>query len=226
MENETVVSDVKVEFKFGFVCPEWAKSHWNPAECVIMQCTDDTFAVIDHSLNGVVVYVGKSHEECSLWLKGEPTWEIIEVDKAEPYRVCAMQSYGNASRMLIAQYNFPCLYVYDLDILESQDSDRIISRDYSKAMSCMLRHTGRGSDFEIESWLRDSDRHKIMAYIKEMLGVDPMINWTGFRVLGTVGGRGQNVWRYQLFYKHPKTNTEVYTGLDAPNILPGLRWKK
>jgi hypothetical protein len=55
--------------KFGFICPDWAKPHWNQQECTIERCADGTFVVLDHSLNGVEVYLGISHEECARWLK-------------------------------------------------------------------------------------------------------------------------------------------------------------
>lgn len=51
--------------EFGFVCPDWAKPHWNLNECTIMECTDGTYAVVDHSLNGVTIYVEKTREECA-----------------------------------------------------------------------------------------------------------------------------------------------------------------
>ena len=57
--------------ELGFVCPEWAIPHWNPAECTIIDCTDGTVAVIDHSLNGVTVFAAKTRRECSEFLAKE-----------------------------------------------------------------------------------------------------------------------------------------------------------
>jgi len=47
----------------GYVCPDWAQKHWNRDECVIHQTTDGNFAVVDHSLNGVTIFVG-THGAC------------------------------------------------------------------------------------------------------------------------------------------------------------------
>ena len=54
--------------QLGFVCPEWAKPHWNPNECTIMECEDGTFAVVDHSLNGITIAVEKTRSKCSTHL--------------------------------------------------------------------------------------------------------------------------------------------------------------
>lgn len=51
----------------GHVCPSWATKHVNPREWTIEPCTDGTYAIIDHSLNGVTVYVGKTATECRDW---------------------------------------------------------------------------------------------------------------------------------------------------------------
>ncbi|MFA7286845.1 MAG: hypothetical protein WC052_04280 [Patescibacteria group bacterium] len=52
----------------GFVCPGWAKPHWNALECTIEECTDGSHVVLDHSLNGVTIYAGATRKDCSDWL--------------------------------------------------------------------------------------------------------------------------------------------------------------
>jgi len=59
------------EKQYGFVCPVWAMHFWKPAECEIILTTDGDFAVIDYSLNGVMIFLAKTSEECSDWLNGK-----------------------------------------------------------------------------------------------------------------------------------------------------------
>lgn len=56
------------EKQFGFVCPDWAVPHWNQNECTVEKCTDGTHIVLDHSLNGVVIYAAETEKECREWL--------------------------------------------------------------------------------------------------------------------------------------------------------------
>lgn len=55
--------------KFGFVCEKWALGHWSPRECTVEHATDGSYVIIDHSLNGAEIYVGKSLNECREWLE-------------------------------------------------------------------------------------------------------------------------------------------------------------
>ncbi len=61
--------DQKVEStsKTGFVCPDWAIPYWNQTECTITPCTDGTHVVLDHSLNGVEIFIG-TRKECANFL--------------------------------------------------------------------------------------------------------------------------------------------------------------
>ena len=56
------------EPQLGFVCPEWAKPYWDPLECQIHPCGDGTFALVDHSLNGVTIAVERTRMECAAHL--------------------------------------------------------------------------------------------------------------------------------------------------------------
>jgi hypothetical protein len=53
------------EKQLGFICPEWARPYWDAAECTIEPCSDGTFAVVDHSLNGVTIAVERTYKECA-----------------------------------------------------------------------------------------------------------------------------------------------------------------
>lgn len=53
---------------YRLVCPEWAKAYWNANECSVERCTDGTFVVIDHSLNGVVILEATTELEAKDWL--------------------------------------------------------------------------------------------------------------------------------------------------------------
>lgn len=58
-----------------------------------------------------------------------------------------------------------------------------------------------------------------------MLKADKTIAWSGYRVLGTVNrGNGYPVWTLEIFAKGPDSDTEVYTGQVAPNVLSGPRY--
>lgn len=51
----------------GFICPDWAKPHWNPRECTVMTDVSGEYVVVDHSVHETV-YVGKDANECHDWL--------------------------------------------------------------------------------------------------------------------------------------------------------------
>lgn len=70
-ELEVCINAGPARLDFGFVCPDWAKPHWKPEECEIVPDVDGTFVVVDSSLSGTLIYVGKTRDECSGWLKGE-----------------------------------------------------------------------------------------------------------------------------------------------------------
>ncbi len=56
--------------KRGFICPDWAKPHWDATQCSIEHCTDGTYLVLCHSTQEGI-YVGETREECAQWLRGE-----------------------------------------------------------------------------------------------------------------------------------------------------------
>lgn len=141
-----------------------------------------------------------------------------QVLRAEAYRFGALHSFGNARYMLMQQYNFPDKYS-NKDKIECADSDRIYSWDYQHACDVHNKYRGLPGDMGMESWLHQGKPEEVMAFIKELLKADPNVEWTGFRVLGTVNmSNGYTVWSYELFAKHPESNTAVFTGPNAPNV--------
>lgn len=133
-------------------------------------------------------------------------------------------SIGSASNMLIKQYNFPNIYE-EKDKMHTAYSDRLESWDNEKFKSAVEKHYKgcypNSMHYGIE---RNSDETNLKALI-DISDADKKTNWTGYRVMGTVDGRGWNVYTLQLFAKSPDTNTEVFSNNDAPNVLKGKRYK-
>lgn len=137
---------------------------------------------------------------------------------AEPYRHGALHSFGTAQYMLMCQHDFPHTYE-DREQMLSADSDRLFSWDYAHSSAVHQKYRDVMGDQSLESWLNSNKVNEIMAFIKELLKADSTIEWTGFRVLGTVNrSNGYTVWSYQLFAKDPKSKTKVYSGYLAPNV--------
>ncbi len=61
-KNNVVEADT-----YGFVLPKELIPHWNQNECTIEDTTEGEAVVVDHSIQ-MVVYRGKTSEECSDWL--------------------------------------------------------------------------------------------------------------------------------------------------------------
>lgn len=129
-----------------------------------------------------------------------------------------MGSFGKASYMLIRQHQFPNIYNPKLDKMAGWDHDRIMQQQYAHGTRCFNEHTGTG-DLGFEGWVKSADPTRVIAFLRDILKADPAVEWTGFRILGTVNrGNGYPVWTLQLFARHPRSNTEVFDGQDAPNV--------
>ena len=140
------------------------------------------------------------------------------VDLAERFTPGAMSSTSRTQNMLIRQFRFPLEYSHS-DIIVTEYHDRCFERDYDHATRCFHRHLGSGP-LSVSHWAREvaSESH-IMEFLKEFLKVDLNVGWTGYRILGCVNvSNGFPVWVFQLFAKHPESETKVYTGDNAPNI--------
>lgn len=148
----------------------------------------------------------------------KPSEDQASVYKAEPYRSRAMGSLGNASCMLLRQFNFPDTCSISLDKILTGDSDRL-----NRVQEYLKEHIGQTKQIS-EFWFRNSDDEAIMELLIDLLEADTKVAWTGYRVMGSVGVNGHDIWTFQLFAKHPQSDTVVYTGDVAPNVLPGRRW--
>lgn len=120
--------------------------------------------------------------------------------------------------MYLRQYQFPDTFDGQLDKHMTADSDRVFSWDYHHARRCFQQHTGTG-ELGLEAWIKSTTDEKAMEFLKDILKADTSVQWTGYRVMGSVHqGNGYPVWTLELFAKHPDSHTEVYTGGNAPNI--------
>ena len=149
---------------------------------------------------------------------------MAKVYEAEAYRYGAMGSLGDASYMLLSQYQFPDEYDSDRDKLTGWDHDRIMQQQYEHGTRCFEQHTGTG-ELGLEGWLKRAEPEKVLAFLRDILKADPTINWTGYRILGSVHrGNGYPVYTLQLFAKHPESVTVVYNTENAPNLIRGSRY--
>jgi len=146
----------------------------------------------------------------------------IQVQSAEPYRYGELGSLGRASGMLIRQFQFPSKYSPE-DKFISADGDRCLQWDHDHARRCFTEHTGKG-ELGLGDWVGRATDEQMITFIVDLLKADASVEWTGYRVLGTVNrSNGFPVWTLQLFAKHPDSDTEVFTGPGAPNVLKGPR---
>lgn len=152
--------------------------------------------------------------------------EQKRVTPAEPYQFGNLGSHGRASGMLIRQYQFPDIYDASEE-KRSADSDRLMFANFERYWDCCARAFD-GSKIDFDRWVRTkaSDQQILDLLIELMLEQEETagIAWTGYRVLATINRMNGNVvYHLQLFAKKPGSTTEVYTGENAPNVLPGPR---
>lgn len=142
---------------------------------------------------------------------------LPKVYPAEPYRPLQLGPFGKARCMFLTQFNFPDTYSKD-DLLINADHDRL---NPDHVYYCFKEHLGQGPGYyDIEGIIRQTKTEKLFNFLIDITNVDKKINWTGFRIMGSVSGSGHPVWTIQLFSKNPTSNTKVYTGeVNAPNIL-------
>ncbi len=149
---------------------------------------------------------------------------MARVYQAEAPRYGAMGSLGNASYMLIAQYQFPDEYDSDLDQMMGWDHDRIMQHQFEHGRRCFKEHGVQG-ELGLDSWAKLAPPEKVLAFLKDILKADATVNWTGWRILGTLNrSNGYPVWTLALFAKHPKSQTEVFNTNNAPNLIRDSRY--
>ena len=139
-----------------------------------------------------------------------------EVFIANPYTLSTdMGSLGDASYVLIAQYQFPHFYD-EKDNLFGADHDRCFTWDYQHARECCTRHMKSGEG-HIATFARTSNPELVLAFIQDILKANPKVKWTGWRVMGTVNRRnGYPVYTLELFANN--SGVEVFSGPLAPNV--------
>ena len=154
-------------------------------------------------------------------------YKKTKVILAEMYRYGAMGSFGDASDMLLRQFQFP--YEYDeRDSMVGAYDDRIRQQKYEHYQECFQKHIPADSSFE--RWLRSASNIQVVSFLKDVLEADVSVEWTGYRVTGTVDkSNGYPVYYFELFGKHPETDTKVYSDFMAPNVrasdIKGFRIK-
>lgn len=149
-----------------------------------------------------------------------------DIGKAEAYRWGAMGSLGDASNMIMRQFNFPAVFVPNVDDIASADSDRILGWDYNHFRAVLKKYVGTGEG-AIGSWVRQEYQtgmeptdQVVMDFIKEALKISenhPGVDWTGWRITGTVHrGNGFPIYTLSLFAN--RSGVEVYSDEMAPNV--------
>jgi hypothetical protein len=141
--------------------------------------------------------------------------KLLEVDKAQPYNCTAMGTFGNASGMLIKQFKFPLTFESEKDKINVAFLDRIEGWRMEEAQNCLKKYglAGHGIHFTI----REMSDQKVFDFVCEIMQVERS-SYTGFRILGGVQNSGHPWFCFQLFAKHPDTDTQVFSGDDAPNV--------
>lgn len=148
------------------------------------------------------------------------------VYQAEQPRYGAMGSLGDASYMLIRQHRFPHEYDPDLDKMTGWDHDRIMQQQYEHGRRCFKEHTNTG-DGGLQGWAEKATPEQILAFLKDILKASDDVEWSGFRILGSVNrGNGYPVYTLQLFAKHPDSQTEVFDTENAPHLIRSSRHKQ
>lgn len=147
---------------------------------------------------------------------------------AESYRPMQLGSLGNASYMLLSQFDFPSTFE-ESEQFWSRDSDRLQEHDSDHVAGCLRRFNCGFESFnstlaaELEGWILRQSPKDLLDFVADLLNATSYANWTGYRIMGTVNDRGHAIYSFQLFARDPNGTTEVYTGEPAPNVLPGRR---
>ncbi|HCU70805.1 MAG TPA: hypothetical protein DIC35_03585 [Candidatus Moranbacteria bacterium] len=141
------------------------------------------------------------------------------MSKARPYLPGSLDTFGNAASMFVRQFQFPDFFE-ECDKFLSIDSD---NRHFDKERfaKCLKKHAGIESDIEewkLEGWLLGATDAEIMAFLRDVVGLEMRMPWTGFRIMASKYPNGHTIWHFQLFAKHPESGAEIFTGSVAPNV--------
>ncbi len=143
----------------------------------------------------------------------------MQVLIAQPYDPYRLSSLGDAAYMLIRQEDFPLDYdEWRGDKKTCADHDRLLMWDYDHFRAACDKHMQTG-ECGICSWARKATKEAVFAFLKAALKADEAVEWTGFRITGTVNRwNGYPVYTLELFSKGKESNTKVYSGDFAPNV--------
>ena len=146
------------------------------------------------------------------------------VQSAEKHDMSRRGSTGNASYMLICQYQFPHTYA-DNDILIHIDDDHLENHDRKRFEDCLEKWIGCRGSGGLGDAIREMSPQEALAFLVELLDEDPEVQYTGYRVLVTTHrAQGYPVWSLEIFSKHPDSRTQVYDTENAPHLIPGSRY--
>lgn len=155
---------------------------------------------------------------------------MITVSKAT--LIGDMGSLGRATNKLIHQFRFPLQYENDETMIQA-DHDRMLEWDYEHTRNAFKQHMNTG-ELGLANWTTGTEPKLVIALFEDLFKVDqnhPGVKWTGFRITGTVNiSSGYPVYSLWLFAKRRGSETEVYSGANAPNVqgyhtpLDNLKW--
>ena len=145
------------------------------------------------------------------------------ITKAKPYRRGILHPTSTAQNVLIRQFNFPEHFSKEDGHISRKVSD-IYHLDKFRAERCFEQHlVAAPRRMSIVDHLQELPDEKVLDFVKNFLQIDrlpPMkIEWNGYRITASVNqSNGKTEFEFELFAKHPESDTEVYTGSDAPNV--------
>jgi hypothetical protein len=140
------------------------------------------------------------------------------VMKANVYIPGELGSFGHGEYMLLRQEDFPDEYDLTTDKMIQADHDRCLMWHYDEFRAACKKWLNTG-ELAIEQWIQTARKEDCIGFLVDAMKADKHVNWTGFRVLGTVNrSNGYPVFSLYLFAKGKDSKTVVYSGALAPNV--------
>ena len=138
------------------------------------------------------------------------------VMKANPYYFNCLGSLSKGEGVLLRQHEFPNDYDSSTDKFTGADHDRLFQWDYDHSRDACKNAFNTGEMY-IQQFALTSSPASIMSFLKDILKADPSIEWTGFRILGTVNrSNGYPVFSLALFSN--QSGCITYSNDSAPNV--------
>lgn len=134
---------------------------------------------------------------------------------AKPFRGDAVNSGEVILHMLLRQWNFPYMYT---------GKDKMIAKhlhkcDRTHLTKCMSKFNNLNECCLVD-FLQKEMNETVFIFTKDALCASSDINWTGYRILVTVHKtKAIPIILLEIFAKHPQSKIEVYSGMEAPNVL-------